>query len=127
MEPTHALGRRGEDLSHRYLQGRGYFVIERNWRSRSGLHEIDLIAWQKGSPDRLIVVEVKSRRTDQFGSPDRNIDRDKEIAVQRAAREFCRKKHLAEELVRFDTISIVFEPMLRVEHNTDAFTWQQQP
>lgn len=126
MEPTHALGRRGEDLAHRYLQSKGYFVIERNWRSRSGLHEIDLIAWQKGLPDRLIMVEVKSRRTDQFGSPDRNIDRGKEIAVRSAAREFCRKKHLAEELVRFDTVSIVFEPVMRVEHNADAFTWHRQ-
>ena len=126
MEATHALGRRGEDKSHRYLQAKGYLVIERNWRSRSGLHEIDLIAWQKGSPDRLIVVEVKSRRTDHFASPDRNMDRDKEIAVQRAASEYCRKKHLAEELVRFDTISIVFEPVLKLDHNTDAFTWQQR-
>ena len=118
------MGRKGEDLTHRYLQSKGYFVIERNWRSRSGLHELDLIAWQKGSPDRLVVIEVKSRRTDQFASPERNIDRDKEVAVRRAAREYCRKKHLAEELVRFDTVSIVFEPSLRIEHNTDAFAWQ---
>ena len=127
MQATHALGRRGEDLTHRYLQGKGYFVIERNWRSRSGLHELDLIAWQRGSPDRLIVVEVKSRRSDQFGSPDRNIDRGKEIAVRSAAREFCRKKRIEEELVRFDTVSIVFEPVQRIEHNTDAFSWQQRP
>jgi putative endonuclease len=124
MDPSHALGRRGEDLVHRFLEAQGYDVIQRNWRSRSGLHEIDLIAWERGIPDRLVVIEVKSRRSDAFASPDRNVDRSKEIAVRRAAREFCRKQHLDEELVRFDTVAVVFEPQLRIEHNVDAFSWQ---
>ncbi len=122
--PTQALGRRGEDVAHRYLQRKGYRVIDRNWRSRNGLSEVDLIAWQRGTPDRLVFVEVKSRTNDEFGSPDRNIDRDKITALRRAAREYCRKGFVDEELVRFDTISIVFEPTFRLEHDTDAFSWK---
>jgi len=126
MDPAHALGRRGEDTAHRYLERAGYTVIARNWRSKGGRYELDLIAWLRGEPDRLIVVEVKSRRSDAFAAPDRNIDRDKERAVRLAAREFCHKRHLSEELVRFDTISIVFEPQLRIEHNADAFSWHSK-
>ncbi len=125
MDPAHALGRRGEDVAHRYLEGLGYAVIQRNWRSRTGLHEIDLIAWLHGTPDRLVVVEVKSRRHSAFAAPDRNIDKSKESAVRRAAREFCVKKNVEEQLVRFDTVSVVFEPELRIEHNQDAFSWRQ--
>ncbi len=124
MDPAHALGRRGEDVAHRYLESQGYSVIARNWRSRKGLHEIDLIAWQRGTPNRLVVVEVKSRRSDAFAAPDRNISWGKESAVRVAAREFCRRKNVEEELVRFDTVSVVFEPALRVEHNPDAFSWR---
>jgi len=124
LDSAHALGRHGEDLAHRFLEQLGYSVIQRNWRSRSGLHELDLIAWQKGEPMRLVVVEVKSLRSDAFAAPDRNIDRDKEMAIRSAAREFCRKKHLAEDLVRFDTVSVVFDPKLKIDHNIDAFSWR---
>jgi putative endonuclease len=124
MDPAHALGRRGEDIAHRFLQSEGYDVIARNWRSRSGLNELDLIAWEKGLPDRLIVIEVKSRRSDIFAAPDRNLSRNKEIALRRGARDFCRLKNIDEALVRFDSLSIVFEPQLRIEHNRDAFSWQ---
>jgi putative endonuclease len=38
------LGRRGEDLAHRYLRGQGYTVVARNWRPPQGGGELDLIA-----------------------------------------------------------------------------------
>ncbi len=123
LEPKQAIGRYGEDLAHRELQRRGYRVIDRNWRSKAGWEEVDLIAWQRGTPDRLIFVEVKTRSSDTFGSPERNIDRVKEIALRRAAREYCRKALLPEEIVRFDQLSIVLEPELRIAHHPDAFTW----
>ncbi|MCP5120182.1 MAG: YraN family protein, partial [bacterium] len=34
--PDHATGRRGEDLAHRYLRKRGYVIVGRNYRARSG-------------------------------------------------------------------------------------------
>ena len=124
LDPAHALGRHGEDVAHRYLEKHGLKIIQRNWRSRSGLHEIDLIAWERGDPMRLVVIEVKSRRTDTFAAPDRNIDHGKLLAIRRAASEFCRKKHIEEDKVRFDTVSVVFEPVLKVEHSRDVFSWK---
>ncbi len=125
LAPSHALGRRAEDIAHRFLEKHGYVVIGRNWRSRTGLYEIDILAWDvsQGDPARLVVAEVKSRQRDDFGSPERNLDRTKIRAMRAAASEICHKKFLQPEIIRFDTISIVFEPELKIEHQPDAFSW----
>ncbi|MBX9717408.1 MAG: YraN family protein, partial [Microbacteriaceae bacterium] len=116
LAPGHALGRKGEDAAHRYLQGLGYRVVGRNWRSKDGKKELDLIAWQRGEPDRLVIVEVKSRRTDEGGAPERNVDRAKLRGMKWGASEYCRQNRVEERLVRFDVISVVFEPEMRIEH-----------
>src|SRR5437868_3885860 len=63
-------GRRAEDIAHRYLQRSGIVIVARNYRTPSGNGEIDLIGWDHGT---LVFVEVKSRSTDEYGSPDRGI------------------------------------------------------
>lgn len=118
MTPTMALGRRGEDLAHRYLQGRGFKVVERNWRSRSGLSEVDLVAWEGG---RLVLVEVKTKTVEEFGAPERNVDAMKLVALRRGAWEYCRKADLDPEIVRFDLVSVVMEPRLELRHERDWF------
>ena len=65
LSPEAALGRKGEDLAHRYLRSAGYTVVARNYRPGED-SEIDIIARQK---ETLIFVEVKSRRSAEFGSP----------------------------------------------------------
>ncbi len=51
------LGRLGEEVAAAYLQQKGYLLLERRWRSRSG--EIDLVM-QDG--DTRVFVEVRTRR-----------------------------------------------------------------
>src|SRR5581483_7140072 len=70
----HALGRRGEDIAHRYLQRTGMVVVARNYRSAGDSEEVDLVGWDHGT---LVFVEVKTRSTDEFGLPDRAIDTEK--------------------------------------------------
>jgi putative endonuclease len=60
-----ALGRRGEELTVQTLVQRGYRLRERNWRCPSG--ELDIVA-QDG--DVLAFVEVKTRRGQDFGTPE---------------------------------------------------------
>ncbi|MDY6954501.1 MAG: YraN family protein, partial [Thermodesulfobacteriota bacterium] len=57
-------GKRGEALALRALKKSGYKIVEQNYRSKLG--EIDIIAKEAGV---LAFVEVKARRTDQFGGP----------------------------------------------------------
>lgn len=55
-------GRKAEAAAADFLLGRGYTVIERNWRTSQC--EIDIIARRDG---RLYFVEVKYRENDQHG------------------------------------------------------------
>jgi len=57
-------GRAGEDRAARYLEAQGYRLLARNWRCATG--ELDIVATRGRD---LVVVEVKTRRTDWFGHP----------------------------------------------------------
>jgi len=119
LVPAHALGRRGEDVAHRYLQRKGYTVVARNFVPRSGRGDLDLVAWHQ---NRLVIVEVKARRNTDFAEPTRAITLDKERALKRVAREYARRTDTPWETLRFDVVSVVFEPRSRVEHLQDVFS-----
>jgi putative endonuclease len=103
--PDQAAGRRGEDLAHRFLERRGYVIVARNYRLAGGGGEIDLVGWDGPA---LAFIEVKSRRTEEHGAPDRNIDEEKQRRLCRAARDYARRAGVAWAQVRFDTVSVVF-------------------
>jgi len=117
--PDHALGRRGEDMAHRFLQRAGFIVVARNYRMSSGAGEIDLIGWDGGT---LVFVEVKSRQTDEYGAPDRAIGAEKQVSVMRAAREYARHAGVAWEKVRFDVVAVVFGQPPAITHFRDVFS-----
>jgi putative endonuclease len=62
--PGHDLGRLGEELAAEYLESLGLVLLCRNWRCREG--ELDIIATDG---HRLVVAEVKTRSSDDFGTP----------------------------------------------------------
>jgi len=105
-------GRVGEDLAHRYLRGHGCTVVARNYRPPSGGVEIDLVAWHA---ETLVFVEVKTRAADDFGSPDRAVDREKREHVQRAARDYARRAGVDWEKTRFDIVSVVLKKPPRID------------
>ena len=110
-------GRVGEDLAHRYLRRQGCTIVARNYRTRSGLGEIDLVAWQR---ETLVFVEVKTRDSGQFGAPDRAVDADKQRHLRTAARDYARRAGVEWERTRFDIVSVVLNPR-RIEWIRDAF------
>jgi putative endonuclease len=57
------LGKLGEDAAAQYLSDKGYHIMERNFRSKTG--EIDIIAEISGS---IVFIEVKTRRSTRFGT-----------------------------------------------------------
>lgn len=61
VNPTALIG---EEYASKFLIKKGYKIIERNFRERFG--EIDIVA-KEG--DTLVFVEVKTRKSSQFGSP----------------------------------------------------------
>jgi putative endonuclease len=111
-------GKLGEDLAYRFLRRHGCTVIARNYRTRSGSGEIDIVAWHS---DTLVFVEVKTRQSQAYGSPDRAVDTEKRQQAQVAARDYARRSGVDWERTRFDIVGIVLEPALRIEWIRDAF------
>jgi putative endonuclease len=110
------LGTKGEQAAAEYLAGKGYKIIERNWRF--GKDEIDIIA-QKDS--FIIIVEVKTRSTSFFGEPEEAVDRQKRRFLIRAADKYVNQKAIDLE-VRFDIVSVIFEQGKQtIRHIEDAF------
>jgi putative endonuclease len=102
--PNLALGRRGEDLAHRFLRAKGYTIVARNYRLSSGDAEADLIAWDGTT---LVFVEVKSRETADFGPPERAIGEEKRAHLLRIARAYTRKTETPWDRIRFDVVTVV--------------------
>ncbi len=112
------VGRRGEDLAHRYLRRKGFIVVARNWRPPQGGGEIDLIAWEN---DRAVFIEVKSRLSAANSAPERDVDPEKIQALRRAARDYLRRSGTDPEKARFDVIAITGSA---IDHLRDAFSVQ---
>ncbi|CAG0930904.1 partial hypothetical protein, partial [Planctomycetaceae bacterium] len=64
-----AIGKQGEDEAAAFLEGKGYAVLERNYRCRYG--EIDIVARDGRT---VVFVEVKTRGSDRFGTPTASVD-----------------------------------------------------
>ena len=117
-DPDYATGRRGEDLAHRFLRREGFTIVARNYRPRAGSGEIDLIAWEK---DQLAFIEVKTRATDEFGTPDRAVDGEKQGYIERAARDYVRRAGVDWGAVRFDIVSVLLGERPAIGLLRDAF------
>lgn len=75
-----ARGQQIEVLAEHYLQQQGLQPIERNFHRRGG--EIDLVMQHA---DTLVFVEVRFRKTDQFGSPAESITASKQRKLLQTA------------------------------------------
>lgn len=101
MAAHNELGKWGEDLAAKFLEGQGYEILERDWKS--GHHDLDIVA---GNEEGLAIVEVKTRRNRLFGDPEEAIDYKKRLSLQSAINHYIKAHHIKAP-VRFDVISIV--------------------
>lgn len=108
-----AAGRRGEDLAHRFLRREGFVIVARNYRLASGDAEADLIAWEG---ETLVVVEVKSRTSAEYGPPDRAIGEEKYRHMLRVARKYVAKSGTPWEQVRFDVVTVLLKRNPEITH-----------
>ena len=116
MAKHNELGKQGEEIAAQYLIEKGYEIVERNWRNSH--KEIDIIA--KDGVE-LVIVEVKTRQSDDFGEPDIAVTRQKQSRLIYAANAYLFRHNLDVD-TRFDIISIVMKdgnPI--IDHIEDAF------
>jgi putative endonuclease len=104
--PEHLrTGERGEALAARYLEDQGLTVLSKNWRCLQG--ELDLVLTDGRI---LIVCEVKTRTSDDYGTPAEAVDDAKAGRIRRLARRWRVEHHVAHVDTRFDIVSVLWPP-----------------
>ena len=95
-------GQAGEDAAARYLTSRGWIILGRNVRAGRG--ELDLIA-MRGTV--LAFVEVKCRKSLEFGHPLEAITPAKQADVAKVARRWLAHHALPPGMtIRFDAVAV---------------------
>jgi putative endonuclease len=107
------LGERGETIAARHLTRRGMVLLDRNWRCDAG--EIDLVL-RDGHV--LVICEVKTRTSIDYGAPLEAIDRRKVDRLRRLAARWLRVHDCHPEDVRIDMVGVLAPPgrPVEVEH-----------
>lgn len=113
------IGNYGEELSFEFLKRKGYYILSRNFRNRSG--EIDIICKKD---DLIIFVEIKSRYNYNYGSPIEAITYSKQKQIIKLCKFYIYINKLINYNFRFDVIEIFFNKdndLYYLNHITDAF------
>ncbi len=109
----------GEDAACGYLEGRGFKIIERNFRTRFG--ELDIVA-ETGK--YIVFVEVKTRKSARFMEAREYVTFSKQKKIIAAAEEWLQENE-TELQPRFDVIEVYGEENSKfrpeINHIEDAF------
>lgn len=113
------FGKWGEQKAAEHLEGKGYRILERNWKSFKG--EIDIIAMEG---DTLVFVEVKTRQRNYLVAPERAIDWKKARAIRSTASAYIKYNRLNCN-ARFDIVTLVGseEDGYEINHIPDALVY----
>lgn len=117
------LGERGERVAERWLERRGWHVVDR--RYRSGHRDIDLVVERASDEGRVVVfVEVKTRVSDGYGGPAAAVNWRKQREMVRAARAWMDKFRRPGDSFRFDVMAVVWRTGVEPEivHLENAFS-----
>jgi len=96
------IGRIGEELALKYYAEHGYGVIDKNWRRKFA--EIDLIV---GNGQEIIFVEVKTRRSKNYGWGELAVGFRKKQKIKHAIDLFLLENEIYKEMnIRFDVLVV---------------------
>jgi putative endonuclease len=96
-----ALGKLGEDLACRELEGRGHVIVER--RFRTDLGELDIVSQHNGY---TVFVEVRTRSGGSFGDGAASVTSQKQRRLIAMAELYAARHRLDNTPCRFDVVSI---------------------
>lgn len=96
-----------------YLSQKGYKVIERNYRNKTG--EIDLIALSPQG-DELVFIEVKTRKSASFGRPEEAVDSRKLKKIEKTALFWLQENPSYHHLWRIDILALEIGDKTKITH-----------
>lgn len=109
-------GNEGENLAASFLEGKGFQIVERNYRYKRS--EIDLIVTKE---NWLIFIEVKTRSSHAFGYPEEFVDEKKVEKIMEGAAHYIFEKNWNGN-VRYDIVSVsLTDGKPSITHFEDAF------
>ncbi len=115
MKDKKATGEKGEQIACKYLKRQGFRLVKKNMILKAG--EIDLVM-QDGSD--LVLVEVRTIRSLEYGDPEERIPFAKRRQLIRLAKYYLATLKDPLPPVRIDLCVVVLEPEVKVYHYQDA-------
>lgn len=103
------VGALGEKLAGDFLSRNGYHILETNYRCPGG--EIDIIAQHE---DTLVFVEVRTKRSRRFGSPEESITSSKMGRLRAVAAHYGQNHDNLPASWRIDVVAIELDRNERV-------------
>ena len=101
QDSTIKIGRQGEMIAVKYLEKKGYTIVEQNHRTKYS--EMDLITTKKNV---LVFVEVRTKTNERFGTPEETINKNKIRRLIRSAQAYVAfKKYI--KSYRIDAVCVV--------------------
>ena len=101
-QSAYSLGRCGEEAAIRYLESKKFRIVAQGFRLHRG--EIDIIAYDKIT---LVFVEVKTRRSREFYSPEESVTPAKQKQIRKIAQGFLALHKIKKVECRFDVLSLI--------------------
>ncbi len=103
MEEPKNLGKRGENIAMKLLEKKGYIIMEMNFHKLVG--EVDIIAFDP-KHNEYVFVEVKTRRSLKFGTPEEAVTQKKIGKIAKTGQLWLMEKRKRDEKWRIDMIAI---------------------
>lgn len=97
------VGTFGEMLVITYLENQNYKIIDKNFYTKYG--EIDIIAKDK---DEYVFIEVKTRTTNNYGTPAEAVDNNKRKCMKSASNVYIYLNKLENKYIRYDIVEVYF-------------------
>ena len=120
LETSHnkSLGAKGEEAAARYLEGKAYEIIDRNWKCKLG--EIDIVAMDNGT---IVFIEVKTRANLEKGLPEDAVGPKKRKKYECLAAMYLQDHDYVDMPVRFDVVGLLVMSKNRafIRHHYNAF------
>ncbi|MDF1520058.1 MAG: YraN family protein [Brevefilum sp.] len=98
------IGNKGEKIAVDYLIDKGYLLLDRNYHTRYG--ELDLVMFEN---EMIVFVEVKTRTSASFGTPEEGITPSKLDHLQNAGLLWLQAHPESPDDWRIDAVSILLQ------------------
>ena len=95
------MGAEFEDLASRFLERKGYRILDRNVRLVR--KEVDIVA---ADGDTIVFIEVKGRRSSAFGTGSEAVGPRKQAGLVKFAATYLERRRLWSRPCRFDVIAV---------------------